>query len=172
MAPLCNIFQVTSVTRKQTLLMIIGKIFFFYPHLHINCVAPPCFRASQDKAFAHKNYRKCGQKKTHEAFAYRIYRHFTQQCRYKKVLTWWRGLSKIANKNADILYAMPLKKVCYFLDCKLMYISTRGADFLAKFALCAGRKCCTSGCRQERRGLKHVFLSSTFSFFSGDCVHS
>ena len=63
--------------------------------------------------------------------------------RYKKVLTWWRGLSKKANKNADILYAMPLKKVCYFLDCKLMYIISMKflskRDFLAKFALCAVR---------------------------------
>lgn len=37
----------------------------------------------------------------------------------------------------------PLEKVCYFLDCKLMYkismkfLSKR--DFLAKFALCAVR---------------------------------
>ena len=50
------------------MLMIIGKSFFFYLHLHINCVAPPCFTASQDKAFA-----------------YRIYMHFTQQCRTKPV---------------------------------------------------------------------------------------
>ena len=52
--------------------------FFFYPHLHVNCVAPPCFSASHDKAFAYENYRQCGQKK--KAFAYRIYRHFIQQC--------------------------------------------------------------------------------------------
>ena len=47
--------------REYTLLMIIGKSFVvvFYPHLHINCVAPPCFSASQDKAFAYKNYRQC-----------------------------------------------------------------------------------------------------------------
>ena len=37
-----------------------NRCFFFYPHLHINIVAPPCFSASQDKAFANKNHRQCG----------------------------------------------------------------------------------------------------------------
>ena len=31
-----------------------------YRHLHINCVAPPCFSTSQVKAFGYKNYRQCG----------------------------------------------------------------------------------------------------------------
>ena len=35
--------------------MILGKNFgFFYLQMHKNCVAPPCFSASQDKAFAYK----------------------------------------------------------------------------------------------------------------------
>ena len=61
--------------------MIIGKSFVvvFYLHLHINCVAPLCFSASQDKAFAYNNHRQCGQKKP-KAFTYIIYRHFTKQC--------------------------------------------------------------------------------------------
>ena len=60
--------------------MMIGKSFevFFYPHLHINCVAPPCFRARHDKAFASKKV------KNNKTFAYIIYKHFTQQCRSKK----------------------------------------------------------------------------------------
>ena len=37
----------------------------------------------------------------------------------------------------------PLEKICYFLDCKLMYIISMEflskRDFLAKFALCAVR---------------------------------
>ena len=36
----------------------------------------------------------------------------------------------------------PLEKVCYFLDCKLMYISMKflsKRDFWAEFALCAVR---------------------------------
>ena len=51
-----------SVNKTYTLLMIIGKsfVFYFYPHLHINCVAPPCFSASQDKVFAYKTCRQCG----------------------------------------------------------------------------------------------------------------
>ena len=51
-----------------TLFIIIDKNFgFFYPHLHINCVA-----------FAYKIIDTAGRKKN-EAFAYKIYRHL-QQC--------------------------------------------------------------------------------------------
>ena len=47
-----------NMQKIYTLLMIIGKSFFFYPHSNINCVALPCFSASQDKAFAYKTYRQ------------------------------------------------------------------------------------------------------------------
>lgn len=69
------------------------------------------------------------------------------------MLTWGRGLSKKGNKNADILYAMPLRKSKLFfglqIDVFMKFLSKRGADFLAKFALCFGRKCCLAIDRKE-----------------------
>ena len=55
------------------------------------------------------------------------------------------GKGVVKNSKQKCLYLMqcPLEKICYFLDCKLMYkismkfLSKR--DFLAKFALCAVR---------------------------------
>ena len=82
------------------------------------------------------------------------------------------GLSKIANKNAYILNAMPLRKNMLLfglqIDVQNIYEIPLQKRFFGKICIV----CCTSGSRQERRGLKHVFLSSTFSLFSGDCVHS
>ena len=64
-----------------------------------------------------------------------------------------RGVSKIANKNADILYAMPLRKSKLLfglqIDVSMKFLSKRGADFLVKFTLCAGRKCCLAIDKKE-----------------------
>ena len=57
--------------------------------------------------------------------------------RYKKVLTWGRGLSKIANKNAYILNALPLRKSMLLFGLQMKFLSKR--NFLANFALCAVR---------------------------------
>ena len=81
----------------SALLMIIGKSFVLFFYLHINYVTPPCFSASQDKAFAYKNYRQCVLKKN-KAFAYRIYRHFTQQC---------IGFIFIYNSKNKSIYRLP-----------------------------------------------------------------
>ena len=52
-----------------------------------------------------------------------------------------------------MLYAMALRKGKLLLgleiDVSMKFLSKRGADFLAKFALCAGRKCCLAVDRKE-----------------------
>ena len=63
------------------------------------------------------------------------------------------GVVKNSKKNADILYAMALRKSELLfglqIDVSMKFLSKRGADFLAKFALCAGRKCCLAVDRKE-----------------------
>ena len=48
---------------------------------------------------------------------------------------------------------MPLRKTKLLfglqIDVSMIFLSKKGADVLAKFALCAGRKCCLAVDRKE-----------------------